>query len=215
MKTGTDGVLLGAWVNVPTAKAILDIGTGSGLIALMLAQRSHPSTHIEAVEIGTDDAQQAKENIAASPWPDKIRIHQSRIQDFYGNQLFDLIVSNPPFFNNSLPPPSGKRKAARHTKSLSYAELLDAAARLIANGGIFALILPVKEGLSFISIAQFRGFYLQRQCAVYTREGKPQERWLLEFSRIPGQVIMERLFLFSDAKERSEEYKKLIKEFYL
>ena len=215
MKIGTDGVLLGAWVNVNSPTTILDIGTGSGLIALMLAQRSATASLIEAVEVEPKDAQQAKENIAASPWAEKIRIHQTRIQDYASEQLFDLIISNPPFFTNSLLPPSGKRKTARHTIGLPYEDLLISAARLITRGGIFAIILPLKEGLSFISMAQFHGFYPQRQCAVFTREGKSQERWLFEFSTTPGPVIIEKLFLLGKTNERSEDYKKLTEEFYL
>src|SRR4051812_9922250 len=97
MKVGTDGVLLGAWVNVTGAKTILDIGTGSGLIALILAQRTKAETIIDAVEIGEDDSQQANENVSNSPWPGKIEICQAAIQDFKSNHLYDLIVSNPPF----------------------------------------------------------------------------------------------------------------------
>ncbi len=215
MKIGTDGVLLGAWVNIAHAKTVLDIGTGSGLIALMIAQRSETSVQIKAVEVEADDARQASENISSSPWPNKINVCHCCIQDFDPGHLFDLIVSNPPFFNNSLLPPSGKRKAARHTESLSYEALLQSAGRLITVGGIFAVILPVKEGSVFISMAQFQGFYPKRQCAVYSRESKPQERWLLEFSREPGPVRIEKLVLFADGNERSVEYEKLTEVFYL
>lgn len=215
MKIGTDGVLLGAWVTIYPAKTVLDIGTGSGLIALMIAQRSEADVQIKAVEAEAEDARQASENISSSPWPAKTSVHHTRIQDFQSDHSFDLIVSNPPFFNNSLLPPSGKRKAARHTESLSYEALLLSAERLITTGGIFAVILPVKEGTVFISLAQFRGFYPKRQCAVYSRESKPQERWLVEFSRVPGPVMIEKLVLFADGNERSPEYKKLTEVFYL
>ncbi|MBA4144975.1 MAG: hypothetical protein C0523_04370 [Cytophaga sp.] len=215
MKIGTDGVLLGAWVNVDHAKTVLDIGAGSGLIALMIAQRSKVAEQIMAVELGKEDAQQATENALASPWPSRIQVHQSRIQDFRSDHSFHLIVSNPPFFNNSLLPPSGKRKAARHTESLSYQDLLASAERLITTGGIFAVVLPAREGALFISMAQFHGFYPSRQCAVYTRASKPQERWLLEFSRQPSPAHIEKLILFTEGNERSPEYEKLTELFYL
>jgi tRNA1Val (adenine37-N6)-methyltransferase len=214
MKVGTDGVLLGAWVNVTGAKTILDIGTGSGLIALILAQRTKAETIIDAVEIGEDDSQQANENVLNSPWPGKIEICQAAIQDFKSNHLYDLIVSNPPFFNNSLTPSASNRKAARHTSSLSYEDLLCSVSRLLSDKGTFASILPVKEGNTFITLAQFYGLYCNRQTAFFARDGKPQERWLFEFSRVPMLPVTGKLILFSGQKW-SDEYKKLIFDFYL
>jgi len=214
MKIGTDGVLLGAWVNIRGAKTILDIGTGSGLIALMLAQRTDSTTKIDAVEIGEDDAVQAKENSSNSPWAEKIKIHLCAIQDFHADYQYDLIVSNPPYFINSLTPPSAKRKVARHTSSLSYEELLTSAARLLSSYGRLAVILPLKEGNAFLSLAQFHGLYCDRQLAFFSRDEKPQERWLFEFCRTPGTLKAERLTLFTH-QEWSEPYKKLVSDFYL
>jgi tRNA1Val (adenine37-N6)-methyltransferase len=215
MKVGTDGVLLGAWANVEKANHVLDIGSGSGLIALMIAQRTDAHTTIDAVEMLQEDATQATENINASPWPDKISIHNIRIQDYKPEKKYDLIVSNPPFFNDSLPPPSAKRKTARHTNSLSNGELLAAVTRLIATEGIFAVILPVKEGSAFITMAQFSGLYCSRQVAVYSRKGKPQERWLLEFTQTPVVTVSGELILYEKGIERSAGYRKLVLDFYL
>ena len=215
MKTGTDAVLLGAWADVEKATSILDIGTGSGLIALILAQRTSIEIKIDAVEIEEEDASQAKENVAQSPWPDKIQIHNTPIQEFKPGKKYNLIVSNPPFFNNSMLPPSDKRKSARHTQSLSYDDLLYSVKQLIMDDGIFAIVLPVKEGNAFISQAQFHGLYCRRQLAIYTREGKPQERWLIELSRTPGAVNIEKLVLYDQGQERSDGYKKLTSDFYL
>jgi tRNA1Val (adenine37-N6)-methyltransferase len=214
MKIGTDGVLLGAWVNVEGSKKILDIGTGSGLIALMLAQRTIADAKIDAVEIGDGEFFQAKGNILKSPWPEKIMIHHTAIQNFRSDRKYDLVVSNPPFFSNSLPPPSDQRKAARHTPSLSHEDLLVSAMQLIKDEGRFAVILPVKEGNRFIALAQFKGFYCIRQLAFFAREEKPQERWLFEFSRTAQPVKTEKLTLFSQ-QGWSEHYKKLVFDFYI
>jgi tRNA1Val (adenine37-N6)-methyltransferase len=214
MKVGTDGVLLGSWANVSAANAILDIGTGSGLIALMLAQRTHANTSINAVEIDSESAIQATDNVRQSPWPEKIKIHTTSIQDFKSDTKYDLIVSNPPFFVNSLSPPSEKRKSARHSWLLPHQDLLHSSQRLISDKGILTVILPVSEGNDFIATAQFFGFYLRRQGAFYTRDTKPQERWLFEFAREPGSVDIQKLVLY-DGDEWSIEYKKLVSDFYL
>src|SRR5688572_25791334 len=137
MKVGTDAVLLGAWVSVDQAQSILDIGTGNGTIALMLAQRSSEVASIEAVEIEATDALQAEENFKNSPWHAKIELHHTSIQNFFPQKKYDLIVSNPPYFNNSHRPPNERRHQARHTITLPYHELIDATVRLLNNGGKF------------------------------------------------------------------------------
>jgi tRNA1Val (adenine37-N6)-methyltransferase len=215
MKVGTDGVLLGAWANVEKANHVLDIGSGSGLIALMLAQRTDAHTTIDAVEMMQEDALQAIENVNASPWRNKITVQHISIQEYESKKKYDLIVSNPPFFNDSLAPPSAKRKTARHTNSLSNDELLASVTRLIATEGIFAVILPAKEGSAFITLAQFSGLYCSRQVAVYSRKGKPQERWLLEFTQIPVVTETGELILYEKGIERSAGYRKLVLDFYL
>src|SRR6187551_2766436 len=147
MKVGTDAVLLGAWTNVNDVNRILDIGAGSGVIALMLAQRSGNLVHIDAVEIEKEDAMQARENIQRSPWPECISVHEIPIQKFSPEIKYDLIVSNPPYFNNSFQPPDKKRLHTRHTISLDFTELLSSVARLLQPGGRFNVILPFTEGL--------------------------------------------------------------------
>src|SRR5579859_709466 len=131
MKVGTDAVLLGAWVSVAGAKRILDIGTGCGVIALMLAQRTNDDAIINAVEIEAADARQAKDNVLKSPWLKKVTVHQKAIQAFDIGERFDLIVSNPPYYVNSLLPPARARAQARHGKSLTAEELIDQSLRLL------------------------------------------------------------------------------------
>ncbi|MGC4023205.1 MAG: methyltransferase, partial [Cyclobacteriaceae bacterium] len=142
MKVGTDAVLLGAWMDLDNAQSILEIGTGSGVIALMVAQRTPADAHIDAIEIEEQDATQAKENVKNSPWPSKIGIHQAAFQDFENKTKYDLIFSNPPYFNKSLLPPSSERSRVRHTNTLSYEELIVHSLRLINTKGKLAVILP-------------------------------------------------------------------------
>jgi len=135
MKVGTDAVLLGAWVNLANVKNILEVGTGSGIISLMLAQRTTPSVKIDAIEIEEEDAQQARENILRSPWPDKIAVHHRALQNFKSNATYDLIISNPPYFINSHLPPSAKRSVARHANTLTYPELISNVKKMLALRG--------------------------------------------------------------------------------
>lgn len=215
MKVGTDAVLLGAWVDVSKAKKILDVGTGCGIIALMLAQRSGDDVSIEAVEIEEQDAIQALENSNQSPWAKRIKIAHQSLQEFKGNESFDLIVSNPPYFINSQLPPSTDRAKARHTHSLSYQELIDHSARLLKNEGRLAVVLPYTEGKDFVNLASIRGLICVRQLAFYSRREKPQERWLFEFAFIPQTLVTEQLTLHREGETWSSEYKALTKSFYL
>jgi tRNA1Val (adenine37-N6)-methyltransferase len=215
-KVGTDGVLLGAWVDVTGTTRILDIGTGSGVIALMLAQRTEDIS-IDAVEIQSQDAQQARENFLASPWPDRLSVHECAIQDFRTENRYDLIVSNPPFFVNSWLPPKEQRSIVRHTDTLSFEALLTCVKRLLSSipGSRFATVLPFVEGNQFIELATTFGLYCIRRCEFKSREHKPVERLLLEFSRKLDSTIHETLTLYKEGEEWSEAYKTLTRSFYL
>jgi tRNA1Val (adenine37-N6)-methyltransferase len=215
MKVGTDAVLLGAWVTVDQAHTILDIGTGNGTIALMLAQRSLEVATISAVEIEATDVMQTRENFKSSPWYDKIQLHHTAIQNFFPEEKYDLIVSNPPYFINSQRSPDARRHQARHTVKLSYQELLDAALRLLKNSGRFNVILPFTEGLQFIELARSHGLFCTRQDSFRTRSEKPIERWLLEFSKQQTDKETGEILLYDEGEKWSEGYKKLTAEFYL
>ena len=214
-KVGTDGVLLGAWVNVDRAHSILDIGTGSGVIALMLAQRTGSHVTIEAVELQEGDAGQARENVKASPWPEKVTIVHTPVQNFHPAKQFDLIVSNPPYFVNSWLPPDENRSRARHSKDLSFAELLGAVTRLLKPEGRFGVVLPFTEGNEFIRLAETFAFHPVRKMTFQSRQNKPVERLLVEFSRIRGDIQIEELLLYKRNEEWTEEYKSLTRDFYL
>jgi tRNA1Val (adenine37-N6)-methyltransferase len=218
MKVGTDGILLGAWANLPENAQILDIGTGTGLLALMLAQRSQSSsTFIDAVEIDHDAYQQAKENIESSPWRDRINIHHVPIQDWAiaCSQQYDLIISNPPFFENSFKPSQNSRNLARHSDSLSQTDILQIASQLLKSNGHLAVIYPTDLANNFLAKAQSFNLFCDRQVHVKPTPQSPVKRMLLELSptKYPTQTmtitIEERKHLYT------QDYIALVKDFYL
>lgn len=214
MKVGTDGVLLGAWTRIENAYHVLDIGTGSGVIALMLAQRTSAHVKIEAIEINKADAQQALENVNQSPWKNKVAIIHSSFQNFSTHQRYDLMVSNPPFFDDSLPPVN-HRATARHTHTLSFDVFLKKVSVLLSDHGRLSVILPFQEGLEFIELASAHHLHVSRQMAVYSKPGKKQERWLLEFSRIPKNPVPTELIIHDASGGWSSDYQILTQAFYL
>ncbi|HYF67026.1 MAG TPA: methyltransferase [Ohtaekwangia sp.] len=215
MKVGTDGVLLGAWAHLNNAARILDIGTGSGVIAIMLAQRSATEAKIDAVEIEKQDADQAYLNVMNSPWPQKITIHHTAIQNFLPEEQYDLIISNPPYFSNSYEPPDERRIKTRHTTALTFHELLQAVLRLLNTAGTFNVVLPYTEGLAFRKMAIDSGLYCTRCWSFRGRKGKPVERFLFEFSRREGKCEEGDFALFNEGEEWSFKYRQITGPFYL
>ncbi len=216
MKVGTDGVLLGAWVDcLNSDKYILDIGTGTGVIALMMAQRVHGAL-IDAVDIERDCVEQALNNIADSPWSERINTQCIDVANFDNKISYNLIVSNPPFFNDSLLPPDTKRERARHTTTLSFDTLISSVCRLLATNGRFALILPTCEMQTFKSEIKKR-LYLIRECQVLSRENGDCKRVICEFSNTPCDTIrMETLAIREKiGNNYTEKYKKTTRDFYL
>jgi tRNA1Val (adenine37-N6)-methyltransferase len=212
---GTDGVLIGAWANVSDHQNVLDVGTGTGLIAMMIAQRSI-QTKIIAIEPQPEAFQLAKENISKSPFHSQIKVENISFQHFTNPTFFDLIICNPPFFEKSLLPPKEERKLARHSDSLPYLELIRLSKSWLASNGTLALITPVPEGNKLFSIAIDSGLFLSRQCAVFSKSSKPQERWMLEFSRTAIEnPIQSSLTLMGADGKRTKEYHTLTKDFYL
>ena len=216
MKVGTDGVLLGAWAAVrPQDERILDVGTGTGLIAVMLAQRA-PGALVTGVYI--DDVSQAGENAAASPWGDLVAFRQCPVQEFEAPEPFDLIVSNPPFFVDSLTCPDEGRTTARHAVHLPFDELRDAVLRLLAPGGRFAVVLPTTEADRFLGTS-FGRLGLLRRTDVRTTPRRPAKRALMEFSRAGETAAapdLSELVIGTGQHEcYTPEYRALTRDFYL
>lgn len=216
-KVGTDGVLLGTWVAVEQSHSILDIGSGSGLIPLILAQRT-TETQVTGVEINVDAVEESLKNIEASPWIDRVTIYHDTVQAFTEKYSlkFDLVVSNPPYFINSTKSPQAQKNLARHTDSLSFEELLDAASKLLSNEGRLAIVLPKEEGEILISLAQSQGFYLTKLTEVRSKKDKPVTRLLMEFGLIHSTLIKDELIIqFDKRNDYTPEYIQLTKDFYL
>ena len=213
MKVGTDGVLLGAWANSDNVKRILDIGTGTGVIALQMAQRN-PIAHIHAVEIDNTAAKRARANFDLSPWAERLTVEQTAVQEFAPAEKFDLIVSNPPYFVDSLLPPDAKRSTARHTHDLTFEELDSAVCRLLDDNGRFALILPVAEFEKYLALTQL---HLVRRCDVCPVEGGAIKRIMGEFAKQPTtEIEIENIAIERGRRgDYTDDYRALTKDFYL
>ena len=213
MKVGTDGVLLGAWAACDGAKRILDIGTGTGVISLMLAQRNSEA-EIHAVEIDEIATKRARSNFDLSPWAERLEVENCAVQEFGADEKFDLIISNPPYFVDSLLPPDAKRSTARHTHDLSFEELDKAVCRLLADEGRFALILPITEFEKYLTITQL---HLARRCDVYPKVGAAIKRVMAEFAlHATAEVKHETITIEQDKRgDYTDEYRALTKDFYL
>jgi tRNA1Val (adenine37-N6)-methyltransferase len=217
MKVGTDGVLLGAWANVQGAGHILDAGTGCGLIAVMLAQRS--DALIDAVEIEVNAFRQAGENADACRWKNRIRVYHDSFQHFAKRPEieYDLVVSNPPYFRNSLRPPGIKRSLARHGETLTYEDLLGSAAGILAPEGRLSVIVPAGERDHFTDLAYFHGLYPSRFLMIRPNRDRGFSRCLGEFIRYRNHsCTREELSIKREnGKDYSEEYIALTREYYL
>ena len=216
MKVGTDGTLLGAWALASESPCrILDIGTGTGLIALMMAQR-YPQAKVTAIDIDDGAVRQAKENVSASPFADRINVIKADVLTFEEEEKYDSIVCNPPFFEDSLTCPDPQRTEARHTVSLGYRQLMEAAFRLLKDDGHFSLIIPSDCRERLESEAHLRGFFLSRVCSIQTTPKKAPKRYMIELTKQPvNEVDTTNGILESSPQVRSDWYRELTKEFYI
>ncbi len=217
MKIGTDGVLLGAWAPIshrPTS--ILDIGAGTGLIALMLAQRSSAEV-IDAIEIDSDAYEQCVDNFEASPWGDRLYGYHASLDEFVAeiDDLYELIVANPPFYSENVSSGNTSRDTARQNKSLPFTELLAGVASLLAPNGKFAVIIPYKEEPFFIKEANEVRLYPNRLLRVKGNPAAGVKRSLMEFSRVDQEIVVDELIIESERHVYTEEYIRLTREFYL
>ena len=213
MKVGTDGVLLGAWTNCADVKTILDVGTGSGLIALMLAQRSDAT--ITAIDVDEKACQQARINFKASPFCNRLQIEHTTLQDFYPAIKYDLIVSNPPYFVNSLQSPDVQRTKARHTGTLPFNDLIRKSAELLNEDGRISLILPANAWDEIQALAHENNLYPIRKTLVSPSKDASPKRVLLEFSKKQKNIEESAFYLEESRGVRSEAYQSLTEDYYL
>jgi len=213
MKVGTDGVLLGAWTDCRGSNDILDVGTGSGLIALMLAQRSE--ARIDALDIDEGACTQAICNVNNSIFKDRINVIRSDYGDFNPEKQYDLIVSNPPYFSNSLQALEKKRNLARHNHALSFEVLIKKSAELLTAKGKLALILPI-EAFDIIRMhTENAGLFLCRKTLVRPKQDVPPKRILLEYSNIKCLSVSSEIYIEKERHVYSEEFRNLTTDFYL
>ena len=214
MRVGTDGVLLGAWASVDGVRRALDVGTGSGLIALQLAQRS-PEMQITALEIDPEAAGQARENVARSPWAERVEVVCGDFKTYVPVEKFDLLISNPPYFVDALRSPDARRRTARHTEGLDYGLLFRRAVNMLVPGGRLAVIFPTEVEALALDSAFACGWFVSRRTNVYTKPGKKCRRLLLEFGQTPASYKENDLYIEKAEGGYSEEYVELTREFYL
>ena len=213
MKVGTDGVLLGAWGGVE-GRRILDIGTGTGLIALMAAQRN-PEAKVWGVDIDEEAVFQARENIAESPFCSRIECILQDVLAFETGELFDAILCNPPFFTEDTLPDDKSRALARNNKNLPFPLLINKVAELFADDGVFSLVVPSGLVQEIVGLCLENGLHLVRRCQVHTTAQKPPRRTLLAFSRQNLKCDEQVLCLMDKDGSRSPQYQELTKDFYL
>lgn len=218
MKVGTDSILLGAWVNTQNVRKLLDIGTGTGILALMMGQRS--KAIIDAVEINKNACLEASNNIKSSPWEERIRIIESSFKDFYQakkvtKSQYDLIILNPPYYSDSIPARTSERTQARHNSTLTTSELLKGVEVLLKPVGRLCLILPYTEGTKFVGEAKKAGLFLERLLQVKSNPNKPVHRLVMEFGRLPGKPEELELTIRNEDQGYTNEYVNLTKDFYL
>lgn len=219
MKVGSDGVLLGVLAPTIDSGRILDIGTGTGLVGIMLSQRC-PQAIVTGVEIDADAAKQAEENATSTGW--KIKIINKSIQDFsfQCEEKFDLIVSNPPYFINSLKAPEKNRNTARHTDELSFEELIESAEKLLSEEGKFSVIIPYSEEENFIGIANKRNLVVVSSVRIIPKVGKDPKRSVITFCKCKNKIncninVTELVIEKEERHCYSDEFKKLTADFYL
>ena len=223
MKVGTDGVLLGAWARVEHCRHILDMGTGTGLVALMAAQRSQ--AHIVAIDLDADAVAQATDNVSASPWSARIQVFQADARELPHSPLnhpeancqflFDALLCNPPFFENSLKSPDAARTMARHTDTLTFDELARSAARLLSPQGELSVVIPYDRAHDMTVSCACQGLFATRQTIVVPVEGGKPKRILMAFTREGGPHTPDTLYIQDKQRQYTPAYTRLVEDFYL
>lgn len=216
MKVGTDGVLLGAWADVRRCIDILDVGTGTGLLALMIAQRNMKA-NIDAIDIDYGCIMQAQQNVIDSPFAHRIYVQQVSFQNFVQKKRrkYDLIVSNPPYFHNSLKSPVLSRNRVRHNDSLSFHEIISLGASHLSECGRISLILPYEFKHQVLQLAATKSLFANRLANVFSLSHKPAKRLLIELGKLEVDFTEEDLIIEVDRHKYSSDFNALTSEFYL
>lgn len=215
MKVSTDACIQGAWTPIDgNVSTVLDIGTGTGLLSLMTVQRNS-RIHIDAIELDAEAAAQARENIASSPWWHSIRIIDADVRNHVFEKKYDMVICNPPFFNNSLLGNDNCRNSVRHTLSLSYTDLLAVMQKALKPTGYASVLLPAAEHAEWERIIKINGWYISRLLKVYPKEGMACNRIVSISTPIETQRTEDRLQIYTTAGNYTEQFTALMKDYYL
>lgn len=215
MKVGTDGVLLGAWCNVGKASRIMDVGTGTGLIALMVAQRNSTAL-IDAIEINKDAYTEALYNVSQSPWHDRVNVINADFTQFKPNACYDLIISNPPYFTNGVLPPDKSRLMARHCETLTYETLISHASTMLTPNGRLCMITPLDVEPQVAVFTDQCGLSVIKKTYVRPKPSAMEKRILWEMTPLAGPIIIDELVIENETHHAyTPEYIALTKDFYL
>lgn len=217
MKIGTDGVLLGAWTSVKRNPfSVLDIGSGTGILSLMIAQRSF-AEQIEAIEIDDNAYEQCSENFENSPWNDRLFCYHASLLEFVEEveDAFDLIICNPPFYSEDYKTENKSRDLARFNDAMPFKHIIYAVAHLLAEDGLFSIVIPKKEEDDFVALANTIGLFPQRILHVRGNPDADVKRSLIEFSYTEKEVENSELIIETDRHNYTEDYINLTKDFYL
>jgi len=218
MKVGTDGVLLGAWCSLESLpKTILDIGTGTGIISLMLAQRSSAIT-IDGLEVDPSAYMQTVDNFENSDWSDRLYCYNASFQKFADDtnkETYDLIVSNPPFYTEDYITKNSSRNKARFTSSLTFKELIGGISKILSKSGFFSTIIPFKEESTFICLAEQHSLHLNKICRVQGNKNSDIKRSLMTFSFNKVKISETNLIIENSRHKYTKEYEELTNNFYL
>jgi len=219
MKVGTDSLMLGSWTNINHAKHILDIGTGSGLLAIMLAQKVDKSCQIVGIDIDADAINQAKQNALNSPWSPQLQFNQACLQEHVVSNKYDLIISNPPYFTENISANKiqvkANRQTARQTLTLDHQTLLHHVASLLAEQGAFYCVLPAQSAELFCTFAQSLGLYCVHRLEVATKPKAKSSRVLMAFSFKQTKQQTQKLTIYTCEEKYSADYVSLCKDYYL
>lgn len=215
MKVGTDAILLGRWTEVKPTDVVLDIGTGCGLLPLMLSQKG--VAQVDAVDIDTASVEEASVNFEASQWRDQLKVYCSDIVEFQQNRQYDLIISNPPFFNRFSKCDSERKSRARHNDAgLSYATVCQVVQRLLKPEGRLSVVLPFDVSEEFLKTAENHGIFLHKILKIIPIEGKEPNRVNLELGFGKYETVIEETFVIRDVDKRfTAQYKEFLKDYYL